>query len=177
MNKTPEIRFSSPQNPESWTPNVASHGGNIIACLTDADAKSAEGIFNELLERIRQYDHVIQAVATALGGVCCGGIDVDGAGSTKAVLVGAIESLHTQLAEEMRVNAILETHVDDARSNEYKAQRELAEKEAALAQCVEALKIARDFLTAEKKTILPWDMNSVPLNKIDEAIVKARDNK
>ena len=55
--------------------------------------------------------------------------------------------------------------------------RELAEKEAALAQCVEALEIAHDFLTAEKKTILPWDMNSVPLNKIDEAIVKARDDK
>ena len=47
----------------------------------------------ELLERIHNYDKVIQAVATALGGVCCGGIDVDGPGSTKEVLVGAIEKL------------------------------------------------------------------------------------
>ena len=46
-----------------------------------------------LLETIRQYDHVIQAVATALGGVCCGGIDVDGPGSTEQVLVSAIEQL------------------------------------------------------------------------------------
>ena len=49
-----------------------------------------------LLKTIRQYDHVIQAVATALGGVCCGGIDVDGPGSTKDVLVGAIEALKAE---------------------------------------------------------------------------------
>ena len=35
---------------------------------------------------------------------------------------------------------------------------------------VEALEIARDFLTAEKQTNLPWDMDSVPLNKIGEAL-------
>ena len=49
-----------------------------------------------LLETIRQYDHVIQAVATALGGVCCGGIDVDGPGSTRDMLVGAIEKLKAE---------------------------------------------------------------------------------
>lgn len=52
-----------------------------------------ESQINDLLERVRNYDRVIQAVATALGGVCCGGIDVDGPGSTKAVLVEAIEKL------------------------------------------------------------------------------------
>ena len=51
----------------------------------------------ELLEkRIHQYDRIIQAVATALGGVCCGGIDVDGPGSTERVLVTAIEKLRLQ---------------------------------------------------------------------------------
>ena len=49
-----------------------------------------------LLKTIRQYDHVIQAVATALGGVCCGGIDVEGPGSTKEVLVGEIEKLKAE---------------------------------------------------------------------------------
>ena len=49
-----------------------------------------------LLKTIRQYDSVIQAVATALGGVCCGGIDVEGPGSTKEVLVGAIEKLKAE---------------------------------------------------------------------------------
>ena len=49
-----------------------------------------------LLKTSRQYDSVIQAVATALGGVCCGGIDVDGPGSTKEVLVGAIEKLKAE---------------------------------------------------------------------------------
>lgn len=48
---------------------------------------------DDLLVRIRNYDRVVQAVATALGGVCCGGIDVDGAGSTRTVLVEAIEKL------------------------------------------------------------------------------------
>lgn len=54
---------------------------------------SKEATINDLLDRVRNYDSVIQAVATTLGGVCCGGIDVDGPGSTKAVLVEAIEKL------------------------------------------------------------------------------------
>ena len=57
------------------------------------DLSALEAYVAELLERIRNYDKVIQAVATALGGVCCGGIDVEGPGSTKDVLVGAIEKL------------------------------------------------------------------------------------
>ena len=140
MNKTPEIRFSSPQNPESWTPNAASHGGNIIACLTDADAKSAEGVFNELLERIRQYDRVIQAVATALGGVCCGGIDVDGPGGTKDVLVGAIAALKQEITSISNL-AFKRLETLNKRTDElYRLRRQLAEKEAALAGCIVVIK-------------------------------------
>ena len=54
-----------------------------------------------LLEIIRQYDHVIQAVAIALGGVCCGGIGVDGPGSTKEVLVGAIEKMRQRAGDNL----------------------------------------------------------------------------
>ena len=95
MNDIPRILFSSGQDPRSWDVNAQTEG-SVITCMTYADAKKAETIFNGLQERIHQYDHVIQAVATALGGVCCGGIDVEGPGSTKDVLVGAIEKLKSE---------------------------------------------------------------------------------
>lgn len=45
--------------------------------------------------------------------------------------------------------------------------RELA---AQVAVVQEALEIAQDFLKSEKCTPLPWDMSSVPLNKIPKAL-------
>ena len=93
---------------------IGNRGGEYVECgkcqcctrlffplMADVKEELAE-IWNrrsngQLLETIRQYDRVIQAVATALGGVCCGGIDVDGPGSTKDVLVGEIEKLKEKM--------------------------------------------------------------------------------
>ena len=46
-------------------------------------------------------------------------------------------ALREQLADTKQVNEILEQHVDDARHNEYEAQSQLAEKDAALAVCTQ----------------------------------------
>lgn len=79
-----------------WDNSALKDIGYALAHLLDKDDKQVD----DLLETIRKYDHVIQAVATALGGVCCGGIDVDGPGSAKAVLVGAIEKLKSERGRE-----------------------------------------------------------------------------
>ncbi len=51
---------------------------------------------NALLTRIQEFDRCIQSIATALGGICCGGVDVDqnNPSSTTAVITSAIHMLH-----------------------------------------------------------------------------------
>ena len=59
------------------------------------------------------------------------------------VKIGTLErennALRVHLAEVARVNEILEQHVDDARHNEYEAQSQLAERDAALAVLINAM--------------------------------------
>lgn len=56
-----------------------------------------------LLTRIKEFDSCIQKIAIELGGVCCGGVDVDQTepGSTTAVLVAAIRKLRNSAGGEI----------------------------------------------------------------------------
>jgi len=52
-----KVVFSSWQDPKSWEPNVDFHGDAVvITCATNADAKKAEQLYNDLLRRAEKAE-------------------------------------------------------------------------------------------------------------------------
>lgn len=121
----------------------------MIAQLATLQAKleQAEETNTAQLARIAEFDRCIQKVASALGGVCCGGVDGDQSNqsSTTSILVGAIGTLQAeyayakQKATDLETNHILLVKASDCRADNLQAKLEQAGKDTAeLAEALQA---------------------------------------
>ncbi len=60
-----EITFSSAQDPASWEPNGPDRG-EVITCMTNADAKKAAALFNRMQQEIERLSLQAQARLEAI---------------------------------------------------------------------------------------------------------------
>lgn len=124
---------------------------NDVISFTDTHDK-LRSEYKQLLTRIHNFDRTISAVATALGGVCCGGVDVDGPGSTRDVLVGAIEKLKAgTVPKPWKLEPLELKSVVNLRYEIEQLRSELSESRAQVARCAHALKQTAAYLRGE-----PW---------------------
>ena len=61
-----KMLFSSPENLASWGPSADS---GVIACMTAADAKKAEALFNALREQLAERDQELSNLSKSYEGM------------------------------------------------------------------------------------------------------------
>ena len=95
----------------------------VVPCIASQaeQIRKLESQRDSALVRIREFDACIQQVATALGGVCCGGVDVDqnDPHSTTSVLVDAIHKLQNERDNARDMLEVLEQTPERIKDKEF----------------------------------------------------------